>query len=330
MIQIIISIVIFVLVGIVGVNTVKAGKYFCCIKVDWESTQRLSESIGNFLGRQGINSAQSTKLIDAISRGISEEELKSMLSEMGASEIAIQNILSRLDAMGAATDTPPIVSESQKQAAPALTIKTKSSPPVKSPDGGVGGTESSDSANLITGEEQAKTEGKGIIKRDNGGSSLEEIKIVKDRETQKLLRAQFKESIKTAKDEGDVRKIGSIAVAHAYGMRVANRFQAAIARLENIINRLESRTAKLKAEGYDISEVVPVIEEARNMLAESKAKLVEIEALYEELLASDNPREVAKEAAAKTKELKNDLSLVMQKVVTPSGQTIVRNIKRPL
>ena len=119
-----------------------------------------------------------------------------------------------------------------------------------------------------------------------------------------------------------------IALAHGKGLRMLNRFRSAMARFDHILGRLESRIEKLKAQGIDVSSVIPRIEEAKNMSAENEAKMEELKAKYESLLLGENVGGVAEEARALATELKTDIENLRAIIIEIHTQTVDYNSSR--
>lgn len=118
------------------------------------------------------------------------------------------------------------------------------------------------------------------------------------KENSEVLRDNFREKIKSVKQRA------LTAAAHGKGLKMLNRFRSAAARFDNILGRLESRIQRLENKGIDASSVLPLIEEAKNMSVQNKAKLEELKAKYESLLSGENPRGIGEEAGLFAKELK--------------------------
>ncbi len=67
--------------------------------------------------------------------------------------------------------------------------------------------------------------------------------------------------------------------------------QAAVARLEQIIGRLESRMRKLDASGIDVSKAQEILELAKTSLATAKNDLVTVDTLVVSIISGDTARE---------------------------------------
>ncbi|MDP2630987.1 MAG: hypothetical protein Q8P56_06315 [Candidatus Uhrbacteria bacterium] len=135
------------------------------------------------------------------------------------------------------------------------------------------------------------------------------------RENAKVLRDNFRENVRTVIGHVDHGKTARIAVAHGKGLRMLNRFRSATARFDHILGRLESRVEKLEARGVDISTVIPLIEEAKNMSVENEAKMEELKAKYESLLLGENVKGISEEARAIAKELKAEIETLHAKLI---------------
>ncbi len=121
------------------------------------------------------------------------------------------------------------------------------------------------------------------------------------KEGAKDMRDNFKEKVKSPKQRA------LIASAHGKGLRMINRYRSAVARFDNILQRLETRVEKMENNGVDVSSIVPLIEEAKNMGVQNKAKLEELKAKYESLLSGENTQGAGKEAGQIAKELKSEI-----------------------
>lgn len=128
------------------------------------------------------------------------------------------------------------------------------------------------------------------------------------RENAKLLRENFREKVK------DLKQRVRIAVVHGRSLRMLNRFRAAIARFEHILDRLESRKQKIEERGIDASSVDPLFEQAETLLTEAEAKFEELKAKYEELLTGENPRKVAGQGKEIAQELKVEIVKLHEKL----------------
>lgn len=93
----------------------------------------------------------------------------------------------------------------------------------------------------------------------------------------------------TLTEEQQNRFINLVRNVHA-------RMDAAIGRLENITGRLETRIAKLEAQGVDTSRALQPLNDAKNKLAEARAVLDTAKADAEDGIISDTPREAFKPA----------------------------------
>jgi len=72
---------------------------------------------------------------------------------------------------------------------------------------------------------------------------------------------------------------------------ISNRLDAAVRRLQNIAGRLESRTAKMEAEGFDTSTARATLAEGKAALAEAEIALTRIDSDVASFIGSETPRE---------------------------------------
>ena len=141
-------------------------------------------------------------------------------------------------------------------------------------------------------------------------------------ENAKVLRENFRENVQAAIGHVDHVKTALIAMAHGEGLKMLNRYRSAMARFEHILLRIESRVEKLEARNIDMSLVIPIIEEAKNMQIENEAKMVGLKEKYEALLAGENSQGIGEEAREIAKELKTDIQTLHAKL-----REIVNEIK---
>ena len=137
---------------------------------------------------------------------------------------------------------------------------------------------------------------------------LKERKL-KIKKVGKKHRTDFRKKIKSTK------KRARLAAAHRRAFHMLRRFRFANARYSNIIERIERRIKKLEANDVDITSLVVLLEEAKNLQAETEDKLASVKEKYESLLTGDSPKEAAMAARALAKELKGDLKSIHAKVV---------------
>lgn len=137
---------------------------------------------------------------------------------------------------------------------------------------------------------------------------LKERKL-KIKKVGKKHRTDFRKKIKSTK------KRARLAAAHRRAFHMLKRFHFANARYSNIIERIERRIKKLEANDVDITSLVVLLEEAKNLQAEAEDKLASVKEKYESLLTGDSPKEAAMAARALAKELKGDLKSIHAKVV---------------
>lgn len=131
---------------------------------------------------------------------------------------------------------------------------------------------------------------------ENAGVLRQEL-----RENSRELRENFRERVKSLNERA------RIGAAHGRGLRMLNRFRAAIARFDHITGRLESRIEKLEERGIDVSSVTPLIEEAKNMKAEADVTMETLKAKYESLLEGENSKGIGEEAKEIALELKTEV-----------------------
>lgn len=120
------------------------------------------------------------------------------------------------------------------------------------------------------------------------------------RDTAKERRDAFREKFH------DARESARVAAAHGKGLRMLNRFRAAITRFTHITERLESRREKMEERRIDTSSVVPLIEEAKNMRTQAEATMEELKAKYESLLDGERTGGISEEARAIAQTLKKE------------------------
>ena len=71
---------------------------------------------------------------------------------------------------------------------------------------------------------------------------------------------------------------------------MSNRFDQVIVRLQNILNRIDSRADKIAAEGKDISEAKAALARAQDALNDAKALMSDIDAKVATVVGSPEPR----------------------------------------
>tara|TARA_Y100000310_G_scaffold341547_1_gene441028 strand:- start:3917 stop:4975 length:1059 start_codon:yes stop_codon:yes gene_type:complete len=292
-----------------------------------KSIAKVREEVGNIFLRYGVGGADINKVTDALEgSGVYEAELKSFLIEIGIGEEGVNEIFTKLDELGIG-----INGENESTA-------RKSSRRVRY-------------GNITLEREVFQDASKNIIQNIRSAAPeerenlKEKLKASREtfqteilsmslsiRENAKVLRENFRENVRTAIGHVDHGKTARIAVAHGKGLRMINRFRSATARFDHILGRLESRVEKLKARNIDMSLVIPIIEEAKNMQVENEAKLEDLKAKYEALLADENPRGIAGEARAIAKELKTEIENIhakLREIATTIRDNIAINEKGP-
>lgn len=96
---------------------------------------------------------------------------------------------------------------------------------------------------------------------------------------------------------------------------MVRRMEAAIARLEKLMGRIDARIASLKGEGKDVSSLESDVTEARGLIANVKILLSEAKANLETVLSSGDPKEQFKTVKASLKEVKDTLKTVHRLLV---------------
>ncbi len=107
---------------------------------------------------------------------------------------------------------------------------------------------------------------------------------------------------------------------------VHGRMEAAIMRLENITVRIETRVAKLEAEGIDTTEALAPLADAKNKLAEAKSMLSQAKNAAETGLVSDNPRErftAAREQFRNIRQSIRDAYILLREAVSALKDAVV-------
>lgn len=165
---------------------------------------------------------------------------------------------------------------------------------------------------------------------------LEREKSQKNREAVIKAIAEIREDIKATAQERresfrekvtDARKRARIAAAHGRGLRMINRFRSAVARFDHILGRLETRIDKMESKGVDVSSVVPLMEEAKNMKVEADAEIESLKIKYESLLKGENEGgigELAKEIAGRIKEDTEKLHSKLKEIIQA-----IKDLKAP-
>ncbi len=91
--------------------------------------------------------------------------------------------------------------------------------------------------------------------------------------------------------------------------RMKLRLLAAADRLDRLIQRMESRLAKIKElnEDADVAAIEDGIEEAKGMLADARIKIDELDFNLENILTPNSPKDAFEEIRGDVKEIKDDL-----------------------
>lgn len=95
--------------------------------------------------------------------------------------------------------------------------------------------------------------------------------------------------------------------AKAYGRRMIRREEAAIERLNGMIERIERRIAKERAAGRDVSSLEPLVATAKEKRDAAIGAVREATAKYEALGTTETPRMIAQEANTATRKVKQAL-----------------------
>ncbi len=99
------------------------------------------------------------------------------------------------------------------------------------------------------------------------------------------------------------------------------RFQAAVGRLNKLIDRIESRIDKIKTEdpSKDLTNVTNQIDTAKTKLAATQTKIDTLKTDLDSILASDTPKEAFRSLVKKVVEIKKDLNSVHRILVHVIG-----------
>ena len=258
-----------------------------------KSVGKVRQEVGDILLRYGVGGADINKVTDVLEGGgVYEAELKSFLIAIGVNEKGVQEVLAKLDELGAGADSTT--------AGGAVSTPAVRDGAVSAPATGGGAGAGKVEVAPDTGDFQPLAT--GILARLNRPGNDAEA-----------LRDNFRENVKTIIGHVDHGKTARIAVAHGRGLRMLNRFRSAMARFDHILGRLESRIEKIRIEiegekrGIYLAATIPLLEKAKNMQIENEAKMEELKAKYESLLLGENTGGIAKEARALATELKAEI-----------------------
>ncbi len=127
--------------------------------------------------------------------------------------------------------------------------------------------------------------------RQNAGTRVQNIKERPAEKRATTTRATTTERIKerrqlVAAKISEKRKIRITA----FFQRMMERFGYAIARLNKLADRIESRLDKFEEKSRDVSGARAILEEAKTSIATAEAKVAEAKAAIDEALASDDPK----------------------------------------
>lgn len=140
--------------------------------------------------------------------------------------------------------------------------------------------------------------------------ALERIEIRKELKEQKLQEIQERIQEKKATIAARLAETRKERVRFFFG-RLNRRLEAAIDRLEILIERIESRVAIIEEEDededIDTSSIKGKLEEAKALLDEARASLAAAESSLENALSSDDPMGAFAIIRETIQEIKNDL-----------------------
>jgi len=123
------------------------------------------------------------------------------------------------------------------------------------------------------------------------------------------IQAQKQEENRTQKREQKKENI------RKYFTQMNERMESLIKRLDELVLRLESRIAKMKSEGAQVKDVENQLKTIELKLAEVKNSLPLIQAKFEEILTSANPKESFKDAKILIADLKTQLKEIHKLLV---------------
>ncbi|QQG46013.1 MAG: hypothetical protein HYY55_03545 [Candidatus Niyogibacteria bacterium] len=277
--------------------------------------------VGDVLLRYGVGGADINKVTDALEgKGVYEAELKSFLIAIGVNEKGVQEVIAKLDELGAASNAAPAASNAVETGADSTEKESAGDGNAHGfPDRRADSPKKEFTSGAVFAPAARETPQPATVNPElhRPPTSLKELDTS---ENAKVLRDNFRENVRTLfKDDGT--PLRRIAVAHGKGLRMLNRFRSAMARFDHILGRLESRIEKMRIEieaeeraatGNTKSKFPPendasLIERAKNMQVENEAKMEELKAKYESLLLGENAGGIAKEARAIAAELKADI-----------------------
>ncbi len=285
------------------------------------SIDKINEDVGNVLIRYAVGGAEINEVTDALVVGISTVDLKAMLVRFGVSDAGITEVFAELDRLGTGDTPQPAAVNSGLE----LVKDGVSAPDTGSTAGEEPTTRRTKYSNITLERGAFKDAAMNAIQNIKSAAPeerenlKEELKVSREtfkteilsmslsiRENAKELRENFRENVKTTIGHVDHGKTARIAVAHGKGLRMLNRFRSATARFDHILGRLESRIEKIGARGVDVSSVIPLIEEAKNISVDNEAKLEQLKEKYESLLLGENVKGIGEEARAIATEFKTE------------------------
>jgi hypothetical protein len=155
---------------------------------------------------------------------------------------------------------------------------------------------------VLTAEQQAKIDRINASIRAN--QEKNEVKLQAIQET-KLNRVQEREENR-ASVAAKLTETHRNRIRGLYGV-LSNRLQAAVERLDTLIQRIQSRIDQLSAEGVDVVIIQNQLDEAEILLDEANANLQAVNTSFEDVLNSDDPKEAFVIMKDELTSVKNDL-----------------------
>ena len=101
-----IGIVLIVGVMALAATPAFAGKNFNSSKSNTSSVGKINEEVGNILLRYDTGGAEINQVTDALEQGASEDELKTLLIEIGVNENGTEEVFAAITELGAGADSP--------------------------------------------------------------------------------------------------------------------------------------------------------------------------------------------------------------------------------
>lgn len=110
---------------------------------------------------------------------------------------------------------------------------------------------------------------------------MERMKEIETKRTEMKLRAEERRAALSVQAQQRITALGS---------SIANRLESAIATMQGIVTRFESRIATLQERGVNVDEAATLVAEAKQLLSEAKLLLDGIDTDVEYVITSDTPR----------------------------------------